>query len=699
MKGSILTKRTAALGAVVALLLAAFAGFGQQQVAKADLIPPFSISVADVSPPPGGEIFYEITVSDTTGQPPKNFVVEALNTTNFDAANPKANPPHIVPTGSTITVNDIAGTFRWDVTDNSNALSAQTFWVGLKVDPAAAVGATLAPQFKICEDSNDDGACGGAEPSVLLTPPARTVGRPSVTKSVMDAQPGDTVFFYFTLPKGWSCNGDANPLSARDCDADNDGLIEPGDGLTLSSNLSNVSTTLSTTNLAQVAVITVSGKVATGGTVEAELNTRYFGDEGLGGSPSADDSLAPYAVKDSIGVWLWITATSPGGDDGLGVFYTGSGVSGGQQVYFSVANAHVIGATSVTASLTFPSEFQNLQVVAQPTGWNCAVTGNTVTCTNSSGLAPGATADLLKGGANGDLKVVLTANPGNTSRSLTLQASATFTFPGPFTVTKSTQKTISQRVHFVTADLHANPSPNLPNSGTQVVEYDLRILDSHSAPLPRLGNLVATFTPPPGALAVLYVDTTTGMGLISGTTCSVDPSTLVVTCTAAGPVSVDSTTSNYRFAKVYVQLPANTNPGPITRAATLQVTFDTFRDDPLQVGSQDVATGTGLSESDTATVWHPGTGIGTVTYNLVFGWNLITWGGQNNVAIASPNGLGSIVSSISSVYTFDALTQQWKFWFPTGGPVNTLTTLTSGTAYFIYVTAPGGASLTVPAGP
>lgn len=57
MTAARLTKRTAALGAVLALLLAGLWGLGNARDAKADITGlGLDVTVASTSPPPGGEI-------------------------------------------------------------------------------------------------------------------------------------------------------------------------------------------------------------------------------------------------------------------------------------------------------------------------------------------------------------------------------------------------------------------------------------------------------------------------------------------------------------------------------------------------------------------------------------------------------------------------------------------------------------------
>ena len=683
MTATRITKRTAALTAVLALLLAGLWGLGSTQQAQADLLAPITVNVANVSPPPGGQIYYAVTVNDTTGAAPVNFVLEATNVAPFGG---RANPSEIDSTNIDVTwIADVTAfgtlvTVRWDVAETGNATAPETFYVGLQVASSTPAGTTLQPTFKLCQDDNNNNACDAGEPFITLTPPARTVGAVTTSVSATEATIGDTVTFTFNLPAGWVCG-------TQDNDADRECSAAPGGDVTVtpSGALTDITLSPASSSVASPQTITVTGEVAKVGAITVTLNVSY---DGVTGAPigTNDDSTVSPDPSATVNVWIGIIPpTSPLPGDGA--VYDGTDVS------FAIANLFSATATSATATLTFPPQFTGVQVVANPTGWTCSASGNTITCTTNSSttIASGGTVALLNGGTNGNLSVVLTANPSAlNTRSFQLQASVSYDFGGP-TMSKSATKTLTQGV--LRVDVSVAPFPDvLPNSATGVVLYTLNLDDvTPESPDPVLGNVQIVFSAPPEALQIVGVT-----GVAAGWSCTT--SGLQVTCTRAGVSGFDGPVSG-GVATVAVQLPANTGTGMVARTANVSATFDIY----VTVGSTNVQTGAAiaaLGNPGSATVFHPGTGIGTVSYNLVFGWNLITWAGQNNIAVGSPNGLGSIVSSISAVYTFDALTQQWRYWFPTPpASGNTLTTLQTGTAYFIYVTAPGGATLTVPAGP
>lgn len=95
----------------------------------------------------------------------------------------------------------------------------------------------------------------------------------------------------------------------------------------------------------------------------------------------------------------------------------------------------------------------------------------------------------------------------------------------------------------------------------------------------------------------------------------------------------------------------------------------------------------------------------THTYTLSFRWNLVTWVGADNISPADalrgtgPNAGGSnIFDKVTAVYGWNAATQQWLAFFPSGVNVpgaNNLTALRTGEAYWVAITAPGPVSWTV----
>jgi hypothetical protein len=95
----------------------------------------------------------------------------------------------------------------------------------------------------------------------------------------------------------------------------------------------------------------------------------------------------------------------------------------------------------------------------------------------------------------------------------------------------------------------------------------------------------------------------------------------------------------------------------------------------------------------------------THTYTLSFRWNLVTWVGADNISPADalrgtgPNAGGSnIFDRVTAVYGWNAATQQWLAFFPSGVNVpgaNNLTALRTGEAYWVAITAPGPVSWTV----
>jgi len=98
---------------------------------------------------------------------------------------------------------------------------------------------------------------------------------------------------------------------------------------------------------------------------------------------------------------------------------------------------------------------------------------------------------------------------------------------------------------------------------------------------------------------------------------------------------------------------------------------------------------------------------GTTSYTLQFRWTLITWAGADNIPVAdalkggastkNPGG-NDISSQVTAVYGWNASSQTWLGFFPTGVNVpgaNNLTALNTGQAYWVAITGPGSVTWTV----
>ncbi len=627
-------RRGLALGAVVVLLLAALAGFGQQAAKAAITSAPTSVTVANVSPPVNGKIVY--TLQWTEDSTADNYTLAVTNIANTQgcAGASLTISPAAAGVGSCTNLPFGSG-ISFAVTDNTNS-GTITATVELQVvnDPTK-IGQTVQPTFTLTQNSA----------SVSVTAPARTIGAAAASASVSEAKVGDTVTFTFTLPPGWTCNSDGTVDDQRACGA-GDLSSSPAGAITFGT------PSLTGTSLYGAGTVTVTGTINQAGQATATLNVKYEGDYSVTG----DDSPAVTDPSASVLVWLGIGGPTPALDfDGGATSYTvdvanltGSNRSAGQ----------------ATVKITLPAEFSSVSAPSPaPTGWSCSASGNDVTCTNTAPFITGGTAAFTVSG-------VLSGNTGAASRNITVQAQADFTVPPVGSTSRTASRTDSQPAAGLVT-ITANPTV-LPSSASGVIQYTVSVNNGTGSSIPA-ADVSFEFKAPAGSVSTA-VSVTPG----SGWSCTVaDAETVNCTRTAALP---SGSTSVGTFV---VQVPANTSATLVTRTATGTLS--------LTIGS---AT---YQPQASANVLHPGTGATSVTYNLVLGWNLITWNGKNNVAVDSADGLGSISGSFTAVYTFDAATQTWRFWFPGGGAVNTIAGLEFGTAYFIYVTTP--TSLTVPSGP
>lgn len=86
----------------------------------------------------------------------------------------------------------------------------------------------------------------------------------------------------------------------------------------------------------------------------------------------------------------------------------------------------------------------------------------------------------------------------------------------------------------------------------------------------------------------------------------------------------------------------------------------------------------------------------TVDVDLEFRWNLVTWSGEDGIspaaALSGAGGAGDITSEVTAIYGWDASSQTWQAFFPSGAGVpgaNNLTALRAGTAYWVAISGPG----------
>lgn len=92
----------------------------------------------------------------------------------------------------------------------------------------------------------------------------------------------------------------------------------------------------------------------------------------------------------------------------------------------------------------------------------------------------------------------------------------------------------------------------------------------------------------------------------------------------------------------------------------------------------------------------------TTTVDLQFRWNLVTWTGTDGIsptdALAGTGGGSNITNQVTAIYGWDATTQTWQAYFPSGAGVpgaNDLTQLRAGQAYWVAISGPGGVTWTI----
>ena len=95
----------------------------------------------------------------------------------------------------------------------------------------------------------------------------------------------------------------------------------------------------------------------------------------------------------------------------------------------------------------------------------------------------------------------------------------------------------------------------------------------------------------------------------------------------------------------------------------------------------------------------------TTSYTLNFRWSLVTWAGADAIPVADAlkgtgknTGGNDISASVTAIYGWNAASQQWLGYFPSGANIpgaNDLVSLQSGQAYWIAITGPSSVTWTI----
>jgi len=251
-----------------------------------------------------------------------------------------------------------------------------------------------------------------------------------------------------------------------------------------------------------------------------------------------------------------------------------AGGTGGYQL--TVGNAPGAGPTTGTVTATFPVPAGQKVTSASGTGWTCATSGSTVTCTR-----PGTGGDALPGGASYPPVTITTTIPSSASGQLPVTAGVNTPGnadpdggKGKATVTITPAQTPPPAAG-PALSLTVTPQGSFTAGGTG--GYQLTVSDAPTAG-PTTGKVTATFNVPDGQT----VKSADGPGW----TC--DTSGQTVTCTRPGsgddalkpgssypPVTIDtsiaSTASGSVDVTVGVNTPGNVDPGGAKGTATVVV--------------------------------------------------------------------------------------------------------------------------------
>ncbi len=208
----------------------------------------------------------------------------------------------------------------------------------------------------------------------------------------------------------------------------------------------------------------------------------------------------------------------------------------GDAVTFTLAGQYTgDNVNGLTITDTIPANYTIVSVTPSGgSGWTCGVTGQTVSCTRTSGSGPGANVSL------GSIAIAVTVNSAGTPTNSATIAAATPNDPNP---ANNTATDGGATISAPTVDLRANktgPNPPLVVVGNS---YNFNISTTNLGNRPFVGTLVMTDSLPAGLTVTGYT--------LNGWSCSpaapqVGPAT--ITCqrvyTAGAPLAVNATTPN-----------------------------------------------------------------------------------------------------------------------------------------------------------
>jgi hypothetical protein len=244
--------------------------------------------------------------------------------------------------------------------------------------------------------------------------------------------------------------------------------------------------------------------------------------------------------------------------------HSGGFVAGGTGTYtFAVSDKPNAGPTTGPVTVTFPVPAGLTATSATGSGWTCTISGQTVSCTRSDVLQPGASYPPLTVG--------ISVGQSLTGVIPSSVSAATSADANPQSITATDQVTITPPPPDLSMALTTSGPFNAGGTGT----YSLTTSNAAAAG-PTTGTVTATFTAPPG----MTVQSATG----DGWTCSLSGQT--VTCTRPGSdADALAPGSSYPAVQVAVSIPASA-AGQVPAGATTGTAGDTGQ--PQETGSTTV---------------------------------------------------------------------------------------------------------------
>jgi hypothetical protein len=563
---------------------------------------------------------------------------------------------------------------------------------------------------------------------ITITSPARTAGTVSVRVTTGAGTSADTAADNFTfggVPTVSSLSPTSGPTAGGTV------VTVTGTGFlgALSATFGGAPGTSLTINSATQLTVTTPAHLA--GAVDVVVNT-------AGGSSNPIGTANDFTFTDTGGGLPVVTAISPHTGPTTGgtlVTITGSGFTGLPTVRFGgvLGTGVAVNATDTQITVTSPA--------------HAAGTVDVIVTTSAGPSANTAADNFTYGTAPAIFSISPTSGPPGGGTAVTITG---VNFTGATSVKFGT----TTAVFAIASDTQINATSPVHAAGTVDVSVATPLGTSANTAADNFtftgGPVVTAVTPAVGSTAGGTLVTVTGSGFtgttsvtfggVAGTSVSVLSATSltvvspahaagtvdVIVTTAAGS-SANSAADNFTYTGAPTVTAVSPTTGPAAGGTTVTVTGTGLTGATAVTFGGTAGTSITVLSATSLTVVSPAHAAGTVdirvttpagtsantaadnftytdtiahrTFRLSFRWTLVTWLGKNNIAVmdalrgvetpadAETNDVSSVVTAVAH---WDAASQTWDLFFPTGvgtPGANDFTTLVRLEPYFIAVSS------------